>query len=252
MEERTEQLSVANRELESFSYSVSHDLRAPLRHIAGYAEMLNSESAAQINEAGRRYLKLIMDSADRMSKLINDLLDFSRMGRAELRTQKISLDDVVRDSLHDLESETAGRNIAWKIAPLGNVIGDFSMLRQVLVNLIGNAVKFTRKRPQAIIEIGCDPGKSGEIVFSVRDNGVGFDMNYAKRLFGVFQRLHSQEDFEGTGIGLANVQRIIHRHGGRIWAESALDRGATFFFTLPQKKSDEVHLTAPEPNTRTA
>jgi two-component system, sensor histidine kinase and response regulator len=231
--ERTAQLTVANRELEAFSYSVSHDLRAPLRHVIGYAEMLNNPEARITDEKRLDYLHVISQSATRMSELIDDLLDFSRTARAEMRKVTVTLDQIVQAALTDVDNETKDRNIAWRINPLGQGFGDPSMLRQVLVNLLTNALKFTRNRAQAEIEIGCIPGDKNEKVVFVRDNGVGFDMEYAQKLFGVFQRLHRQEDFEGTGIGLANVQRIIHRHGGRTWAEGLVDRGATFYFSLP-------------------
>ena len=231
--ERTAQLTSANRELEAFSYSVSHDLRAPLRHILGYAEMLNQPPAPITDEARQHYLQVISQSATRMGELIDDLLDFSRTARAEMRKMTVDLDQTVQVSLNDVADETKDRNIAWKINHLGQGFGDPSMLRQVVVNLLTNALKFTRTRSPAEIEIGCIPGGENEKVVFVRDNGVGFNMEYAQKLFGVFQRLHRQEDFEGTGIGLANVQRIIHRHGGRTWAEGAVDRGATFYFSLP-------------------
>jgi len=233
------QLTSANKELESFSYSVSHDLRTPLRHILAYANMVLQRSAPNLDETSLSDLNVVSQSAKRMGELIDDLLAFSRNSRTELRTRPISLDEVVDKSRRDLEKETEGREIVWKIAALGNVQGDPSMLRQVMVNLIGNAVKFTRQRAPAEIEIGYQPGSGQEVVFFVRDNGVGFDMAYAKKLFGVFQRLHRQEDFEGTGIGLANVQRIVHRHGGRIWAEAAVDKGAAFYFSLlrPSEKT---------------
>ncbi len=232
--ERTSELTVANRELEAFSYSVSHDLRSPLRHILGFSELLNKRAAPLLDETCARYLKAISESVARMSQLIDDLLEFSRMGRAEIRKTTVNLDQIVEESLKDVASETRDRNITWKIDPLGSVIGDPSMLRQVLVNFLTNALKFTRTRAVAEIEIGCLPGKENETVVYVRDNGVGFNMEYAQKLFGVFQRLHRQEEFEGTGIGLANVQRIIHRHGGRTWAEGAVGRGATFHFSLPK------------------
>ena len=238
--ERTAQLTAANQELEAFSYSVSHDLRAPLRHILGFAELLNKNAGPVLDEESLRYLKTISDSVKRMGELINDLLEFSRMARSEMQKVTVHLDDVVKASLQDVDDETKGRNIAWKISPLGEVVGDPSMLRQVMVNLLTNALKFTRTRPQAEIEIGSLPGPGNETIVFVRDNGVGFDMEYANKLFGVFQRLHRQQDFEGTGIGLANVQRIIVRHGGRVWAEAALDHGATFFFSLPVCRSAAV------------
>jgi signal transduction histidine kinase len=235
LEKLNEQLTTANRDLEAFSYSVSHDLRAPLRHVLGFAGILRENAASQLDEENQRHLQTILKSVMRMGELIDDLLDFSRTGRAEIRMAEISLDQVVKDSLQDLENEVKERNITWKIGPLGEVRGDPSMLRQVMVNLIGNALKFTRTRAQAEIEIGRISGKENEIVVFVRDNGAGFDMNYAKKLFGVFQRLHRQEDFEGTGIGLANVQRIIQRHGGRAWAEGIVNSGATFYFSLPRQ-----------------
>jgi light-regulated signal transduction histidine kinase (bacteriophytochrome) len=229
---RTEELTAANRELEAFSYSVSHDLRAPLRHILGYADSLSKNPATQSNQASQYDLLVISKAAKRMGQLIDDLLQFSRMNRSEMHTRKISLDQVVEDSLEDLEDEMKDRQITWKISPLGEVQGDPSMLRQVLVNLIGNALKFTRTRARAEIEIGSIPGSPVEVVAFVKDNGVGFDMAYAEKLFGVLQRLHRQEEFEGTGIGLANVQRIIQRHGGHVWPKSIVDAGATFYFSL--------------------
>jgi light-regulated signal transduction histidine kinase (bacteriophytochrome) len=209
-------------------------LRAPLRHVIGFAGILRENAASQLDEKNQHHLQVILKSVTRMGELVDDLLDFSRTGRAEMRMAGTSLDEIVKDSLQDLENEVKERNIVWKISPLGDIRGDPSMLRQVIVNLIGNALKFTRTRAQAEIEIGPIPGKEDEIVVFVRDNGVGFDMNYAKKLFGVFQRLHRQEEFEGTGIGLATVQRIIQRHGGQVWAEGAVDRGATFYFSLPR------------------
>lgn len=232
--ERTEQLTTANRELEAFSYSVSHDLRAPLRHILGFAELLSKRAAPVLDETNQRYLKFISEAVARMADLINDLLDFSRTARAEIKKITLSLDQVVKEALKDVANEAKDRDIAWKIEPLEEAFGDPSLLRQVFVNLIGNALKFTRTRARAEIEIGSMPGKENERVIFVRDNGVGFDTSYAEKLFGVFQRLHRQEDFEGTGIGLANVQRIIHRHGGRTWAKGVVDGGATFYFSLPR------------------
>ena len=230
--ERTVQLEVANQELEAFSYSVSHDLRAPLRHVQGYVAMLGREVGGQLSDKGRYYMKTIADASREMGTLIDDLLAFSRMGRAEMLETWVSLDGVVQESLRRLEEATLGRNITWKLPPLPAVRGDPAMLKQVFANLLGNAVKYTRPRDAAQIELGCGGQESGRVILFVRDNGVGFDSQYAHKLFGVFQRLHRAEEFEGTGIGLAIVRRIISRHGGRTWAESKLNEGATFYFTL--------------------
>jgi PAS domain S-box-containing protein len=234
LKSQAEQLEVANNELEAFSYSVSHDLRAPLRHIAGFVDLLLRHNQAQLDETGQRRLKLINESAGRMAQLIDDLLVFSRMGRAELQRSRVDLNAVVKTVLGDLEEETRGRRIRWVVGRLPQVEGDPSMLRLALTNLVGNAVKYTSTREEAVIEIGAIEGAADGIEVFVRDNGVGFDMTYVEKLFGVFQRLHRQEEFSGTGIGLANVRRIVHRHGGRTWAEGALDQGATFHFSLPR------------------
>lgn len=227
-----EQLEAANKELEAFSYSVSHDLRAPLRHVHGYVQMLAKATEGQLSPKAARYLKVIDDASVEMGQLIDDLLSFSRMGRAEMREHSVDLNRIVEDTLRGLELATKGRNIQWKIAALPSVLGDSAMLRQVFSNLLGNAVKYTRGREPAEIEVGCAGEEGAQIVFFVLDNGAGFDMEYAHKLFGVFQRLHRAEEFEGTGIGLATVQRILARHGGRIWAEAKLDQGAKFSFTL--------------------
>jgi PAS domain S-box-containing protein len=229
-----EKLREANQELEAFSYSVSHDLRAPLRHIAGFVDLLAKQSSA-LDERGRRYLNVIAGSARQMGTLIDDLLVFSRMGRTELRHNKVALDTLVTEAVSASRVDGKDRNINWEIAPLPDVEADAAMLRQVWLNLIGNAVKYTRVRNPAKIEVGCLADQNGEFVFFVRDNGVGFDMKYVDKLFGVFQRLHRADEFEGTGIGLANVRRIVARHGGRTWAEGKIDSGATFYFSLPKK-----------------
>ncbi len=238
--ERTAQLQAANRELEAFSYSVSHDLRAPLRHVVGFVELLQRDPGSSLSEKGLRYVATISQSAKRMGDLIDDLLAFSRNGKSEMKKREVHLDQLLREALEEVQGEAKERHIGWKIHPLPPVWADRALLRMVLVNLISNAVKFTGGRAEASIEIGCAPGQEGEDVIFVRDNGAGFDPKYSDKLFGVFQRLHSQAEFAGTGIGLANVQRIIHRHGGRVWAEGAVNQGATFSFSIP-KPDGSVH-----------
>ena len=231
--ERTTQLEAANRELEAFAYSVSHDLRAPLRHIDGFLGLLKERINAALDEQSQHYMDTISRAAKRMGMLIDDLLSFSRMGRKELTQTPVDLGALVREAIYEFEPETTGRAISWHIDDLPVVTGDRAMLRVVLVNLISNALKFTAPRDQAEIVIGCLPGSETETVIFVRDNGVGFDMRYTDKLFGVFERLHGVEEFEGTGIGLANVHRVITRHGGRTWAEGKVGGGATFYFSLP-------------------
>jgi signal transduction histidine kinase len=231
---RTSQLEAANKELEAFSYSVSHDLRAPLRHVDGFAALLANHVGTTLDEKGRHLLATISSSAKQMGRLIDDLLEFARAGRTELRIAAVDQDAVVAGVIRNGAFETKGRPIEWRIAPLPGVRADTAMLRQVWANLIQNAVKYSGKVEAPVIAIGSRPGGAdGETVFYVKDNGVGFDMRYVDKLFGVFQRLHAAADFEGTGIGLANVRRIVARHGGRTWAEGAVGQGATFFFSLP-------------------
>ncbi|MBA4370036.1 MAG: hypothetical protein C0418_00450 [Coriobacteriaceae bacterium] len=230
-------LNEANKELESFSYSVSHDLRAPLRHISGFVDLLEQSSAGCLDERSQHYLTTIAESAHDMGDLIDGLLTLSRMGRAALSMERLDLDGMVREYIENVDDDTKRRGIEWVVGELPAVRADRAMMRQVLSNLLGNAVKYTGPRKRPRIEVGTYPEEGGVAVF-VRDNGVGFDMAYADKLFGVFQRLHDATEFEGTGIGLANVRRVISRHGGRTWAEGAVDQGATFFFSLPNRVAD--------------
>ncbi len=230
--ERTAELEVANRELESFSYSVSHDLRSPVRHINGYGEMLKKTADPKLDEQERRLLNTIMKSATHMGQLIDDLLEFSRLGRQQLTKERFDLKALALRVWQALERDEPGREIDFKVGELGDCLGDPSLLQQVFVNLLANARKFTRKKAKVMVEVGVMQ-QGAERVYFVRDNGAGFNMAHAGKLFGVFERLHRAGDFEGTGVGLSIVQRIIQRHGGRIWAEGEEDQGATFFFTLP-------------------
>jgi PAS domain S-box-containing protein len=234
VQKRTQQLEMANKELEAFSYSVSHDLRAPLRHINGFVEILRSSAAHVLDKENRGYLDTIADSARQMGQLIDDLLAFSRMGRAELRFVPVKLDSILADALRELRQEIEGRDVHWNMHSLPQVHGDPAMLRQVFINLLSNALKYSRTRSTARIEVKHTETPQEHII-SVTDNGVGFDNAYAHKLFGVFQRLHAAQEFEGTGIGLAIVRRVIARHGGRVWARGAVDKGATFFISLPKE-----------------
>ena len=235
--ERTLQLEAANKELESFSYSVSHDLRAPLRHISGFVSLLKDDEANQLSPDSLRYLSIITDSANRMSDLIDGLLTFSRIGRAAVQKTPVDLSRLLHEVIEELAHEPCAPVVSWDIADLPQVQADRTLMRQVLGNLVGNALKYSRRRERAEIRISATPIESqGQPEWAIRisDNGVGFNMKYVGKLFGVFQRLHGATEFEGTGIGLANVRRIVERHGGRIWAEGTPDLGATFTFTLPR------------------
>lgn len=226
-------MEAANKELEAFSYSVSHDLRAPLRAINGFAEAVIEDYLPLLDEQGKKYLHFIADNASQMGKLIDDLLSFSRLGRQEMTKSRVDLDALAEIIIDEFRSQAAGREVAFAINKVPPAYGDGSMLRQVLINLFSNAVKFTKPAEKAKVEFGYLPG-AGKGAYYVKDNGVGFDMQYAGKLFGVFQRLHSVAEFEGTGVGLALVHRIITRHGGHVWAEGGVDQGATFYFTLPE------------------
>jgi signal transduction histidine kinase len=237
--QRTAALEAINKELETFTYSVAHDLRAPLRHIQGYSDILLEDFGERLDTTAKGYLHQIMDTTGHMGRLIGDLLSLAHVGRQELQLRLTGLQSLLREVLKDLKSETDGRNIQWHVADLPFVECDPGLMKQVLYNLLSNATKYTRPRDPAIIEVGYNSVGGRALIF-IRDNGVGFNMKYAGKLFGVFQRLHRAEDFEGTGVGLATVQRIIHKHGGEIWAEAEIEKGATFFFTLAP-----LPLTAP-------
>jgi signal transduction histidine kinase len=238
--DRTAQLEIVNTELEAFSHSVSHDLRAPLRHINGFAEILKEEFSDQLPEKAKNYLDTISDSAKKMNILIDDLLNLSRTNRIELKKSMLKMNQVLDDALSEVQPLMENRKVDINISTLPEVIGDYNLLRLVWVNLLDNAIKYTRLRKKAVIKIDYKEEKE-EFIFCIHDNGVGFDMNYAQKLFGAFQRLHSTDEFEGTGIGLSNVRRIISRHSGRTWAEAELDKGASFYFSLPKKAVDFLH-----------
>jgi light-regulated signal transduction histidine kinase (bacteriophytochrome) len=229
--ERTAQLEEANKELESFTYSVAHDLRAPLRHVAGFSGILVEEFSSSLDAQAQSYLQRIQDGTRKMGQLVDELLSLAQVGRQQPNLQQSGLNSIVKEVIEILQPEIEGRQVEWKIAALPFVECDPTLLKQVFQNLISNALKYSRPRPLAVIEIG-QSQKNGHSAIFVRDNGVGFNIKYADKLFGVFQRLHRSEDFEGTGVGLATVQRIIKKHQGRVWAEAELDKGATFYFTI--------------------
>jgi two-component system, sensor histidine kinase and response regulator len=231
LRERTTELEFANKELESFSYSVSHDLRAPLRAVDGFSKMVLKQFSPQMPAEAQGLLKLVCASAQRMGELIDGLLHFSQLGRAPLSKKAVGVSALVRDVLAELQAEQENRQVELQVTELPDCVGDPLLLKQVFLNLLSNAFKFTRQKKKAVIKVGCRQTEKENIYF-VQDNGAGFDMRYAEKLFGVFQRLHTVEEFEGTGVGLSIVQRIIQRHGGRIWVEAQADRGATFYFTL--------------------
>jgi len=229
--ERTSQLQAVTRELEGFSYSISHDLRSPLRHILGYLQIFAEDHGPAMDPRARECMEKVHQGAQKLSEMIEELLRLSRLGRQQMSVQPILLDTLVHEVVHGLENDASGRQIEWHIDALPTVQGDPPMIRQLFTNLVANAIKFTRPRSQAVISIGTEQA-DGAPAFFVRDNGVGFDQKYADKLFTIFQRLHPREDFEGRGAGLASAQRIVARHGGRMWAESEVDKGATFYFTL--------------------
>jgi len=236
---RTAELELANKELESFSFSVSHDLRAPLRHISGFITLLHKEYEGQFDETFRHYMEVIAEASKKMGRLIDDLLALSHIGRSEMHKEEINMKALIDEAILEVMCGEGNRQIEWKVDDLSHAYGDRSLMSLALINLISNAVKFTRLSPRAEIEIRGKEDGAG-YVYYVRDNGVGFDMRHADKLFGVFQRFHTQKEFEGTGIGLSNVQRIISKHGGRIWAESEVGHGATFYFTLPKAVPSQV------------
>ena len=232
LREHAAELEAANRDLEAFSFSVSHDLRAPLRAMDGFCGIIEEELGEKLGESGRRMFKVVRDSTHRMGRLIDDLLAFARLGRQPLSKQPVSISTLVREVVNDLRKEQIQRRIEVRVEDLPQCLGDPALLKQVFINLLSNAFKFTRNKEEAVVEVGCDQ-IGGEKTYFIRDNGVGFDMRRAEKLFEAFHRLHGGREFEGTGVGLSIVHRVIRRHGGRIWAEAEVDRGATFYFTLP-------------------
>jgi signal transduction histidine kinase len=239
VEERTSELQSANKELEAFSYSVSHDLRTPLRAIDGFSQILLEDHREKLDKEGRRVLDIIRNNTGRMGELISDLLTFSRLGRRDIKKSVIDMQELAKDVFEQLKDTAPQRKPKIKINALPFAYGDESLIREVLINFLSNAIKFGENEKSSLIEVGGE-SKDNENIYYVKDNGVGFDMKYSDKLFGVFQRLHSQEEFKGTGVGLALVQKIIHRHGGRVWAEGKVNKGATFYFTLPSRKRKET------------
>jgi PAS domain S-box-containing protein len=235
--ERTVQLEAANKELEAFSYSVSHDMRAPLRAIDGFSQAVLEDYKEQMPAEGRRYLAIIREGAQRMGALIDDLLTFSRLSRMPVSNQPVDMAELVADALDELGVKEGDPKVQVRLGHLPPCQGDRALLKQVWLNLLSNALKYSRNRDTSVVEIGCGT-QDGKQVYVVKDNGTGFDMLYANKLFGVFQRLHRSDEYEGTGVGLAIVQRVIHRHGGSVWAEAALDKGATFFFTVGDERAN--------------
>jgi light-regulated signal transduction histidine kinase (bacteriophytochrome) len=234
--ERTAELEAANKELEAFAYSVSHDLRAPLRAIDGFTRILQEDYEPFLDAEGQRVCGVVRDGARRMGQLIDDLLNFSRLGRAQMQMALIDMEQLAASVFNELATSEDMERLAFQVGPLPPAQGDLTLMRQAWLNLLANAVKFSSKRERALVEVG-GRQDGGENVYWVRDNGAGFDMQYADKLFGVFQRLHSEREFDGTGVGLAIVRRVVRRHGGRVWAESEVDQGATFYFALPRKGS---------------
>ena len=245
VEQRTRKLQEANQELEAFSYSVSHDLRAPLRAVDGFSRILLEDYANKLDDDGKRFLDVIRSNTQNMGRLIDDLLAFSRLSRKQLEASPVNMSELASDVFQQLKLALADQKIQFNLAPLPDITGDPALIRQVFVNLLSNAAKYSRPRAETVIDVN-GRRENGDCIYSVRDNGVGFDMTYAAKLFGVFQRLHSVEEFEGTGVGLAIVQRIIHRHGGRVWAEGALDEGATFYFSLPKEEKPDGQFATVE------
>jgi PAS domain S-box-containing protein len=232
LERRTKDLTAANAELEAFSLSVAHDLRAPIRQILGFAKLLDEDYKPVLDDEARRRLDKIQDGARHMGRLVDDLLILSKAGRQEAAPEDVALDELARRTIEELQPEAAGRDVEWRLGELFTARCDPGLMKQVFANLLSNALKYTRPRARAVIEIGAETSPSGERVVFVRDNGVGFDMRYSVKLFGIFQRLHAEREFEGTGVGLATVERILRKHGGRIWAQAEPDKGATFYFTV--------------------